>query len=145
MTLVRYLQTIVGPLNHPIFHSMKLLKLQLLILVTVFVGNVVVKKILEDCSDLKNSFDEPSEIATGRLIGYFERLIIFMLVITSNVAATTWILTAKSIVRFDKIKDSKKVDSKDGKNYAEYYLIGTLSSSAFAILMGLIGRLLLKM
>jgi hypothetical protein len=64
---------------------------------------------------------------------------------TNNIAATTWILTAKSIVRFDKIKDSKKADSKDGKNYAEYYLIGTLSSSAFAILIGLLGRLQLKM
>lgn len=140
LTLIGYLHSILGPWNHPGLHSFSMLKLIPIVLITIFAGNVVVKKILEDCSVLKESIEEPGEVATGRLIGLFERLIIFLLVITNNIAATTWILTAKSIVRFDKIRDSK-----DGKNYAEYYLIGTLSSSAFAILMGLLGRLLLNL
>ncbi|MCE5222914.1 DUF3307 domain-containing protein [bacterium] len=127
--------------------SFTTIKFIIILCITVFVGSVFVKKILTDCKDLKDSEPDNTKsveykqtIATGKIIGYFERLIIFLLVLTNNIAATTWILTAKSIVRFDKIK---KNEMEDGLNYAEYYLIGTLSSSAFAIIMGILGKELL--
>ncbi len=69
----------------------------------------------------------------GKIIGYMERLIIFLLLMYNQFSAMAFVLTAKSVARFKEIEQDK--------NKAEYYLIGTLLSvvSAFAItvLLGL--------
>ncbi len=64
---------------------------------------------------------------TGRLIGNIERLLIFVFVLSGSPAAIGFIVTAKSIARFEEIKHKK---------FAEYYIIGTLTSTLMAILVG---------
>lgn len=64
----------------------------------------------------------------GMVIGFFERTIVTILVFMGEYNAIAFVLTAKSITRFERLKDRK---------YAEYYLIGTLSSISFAIVSGL--------
>ncbi len=68
----------------------------------------------------------------GKWIGMFERILIFTFVITNQYAGVGLLIAAKSILRFNETK--KEAARKE----AEYILIGTLISFAFAILTGLI-------
>lgn len=65
----------------------------------------------------------------GKIIGFFERIIVTVLVFVGGYNAIAFVLTAKSIARFERLKERK---------FAEYYLIGTFSSIAFAICTGLV-------
>lgn len=62
----------------------------------------------------------------GRKIGLLERLIMLLFISMNQYVAMAFVLTAKSIARYDKI-------SKDEK-FAEYYLLGTLLSTASVII-----------
>jgi hypothetical protein len=63
----------------------------------------------------------PAEIARGRTIGYLERPIVFLLIITGNVVSLGLVFAAKTLTRFAKLNN---------RAFAEYYLIGTLLSFA---------------
>jgi len=72
-------------------------------------------------------------VKTGKVIGIFERLLILTLYLTGNVASITIVIAAKSLARF------KNFENKD---FAEYYLIGTLASVMIAIVGGMILKVL---
>ncbi len=61
----------------------------------------------------------------GRLIGILERLIIFSLLYQGQYGAIGFVLTAKSVARYNKIAESP--------SFAESYLLGTLLSSLLTI------------
>lgn len=61
----------------------------------------------------------------GRNIGTLERLIMLMFIAMNQYAALGFVLTAKSIARYDKIAKDEK--------FAEYYLLGTLLSTACVV------------
>lgn len=60
----------------------------------------------------------------GRVIGYLERTIVFFFLLHKEYSAIAFVLTAKSIARFEQAKEK-----------AEYYLIGTLFSVASAFMI----------
>lgn len=97
-----------------------------LILLILKPSNIFFKKIY---SSFKPASTLEAEVETnnaGQAIGNLER-ILFVLCLYFNVyTAAGLILTAKSIARYDKI--SREPD------FAEYYLLGTLSSILFAVL-----------
>ena len=62
----------------------------------------------------------------GRVIGSVERAIMFLLIYMHQYSAIGLVLTAKSIARYDKISKEK--------NFAEYYLLGTLISLGIVII-----------
>ena len=62
----------------------------------------------------------------GALIGSLERLLIALLISVGQYAAIGLVLTAKSVARYNKIAEDKQ--------FAEYYLLGTLSSTLYAVL-----------
>lgn len=64
----------------------------------------------------------------GRMIGYIERLLVLILTYYSSFSAIAFIITAKSITRFKQMDD---------RNFAEYFLLGTLLSILFGIMIGL--------
>lgn len=63
----------------------------------------------------------------GALIGVLERILTLTLVLVAEYTAIVLVLTAKSIARFESLKN---------REFAEYYLIGTFSSILFALLVG---------
>jgi hypothetical protein len=65
----------------------------------------------------------------GRIIGYLERGLIFLLVLTGNPAGIGFLIAAKSVLRFD------VTSGKDAKDHraAEYVIIGTLASFGWAL------------
>ncbi len=67
---------------------------------------------------------------TGGFIGFLERLVLLILLSTSQYSAMGLVLTAKSIARYDKI-------SKD-QEFAEYYLLGTLLSTVIVLIVYMI-------
>jgi hypothetical protein len=68
----------------------------------------------------------------GMVIGIVERVLVLSLVLVGEYAGITIVFAAKSIARFNDLKD---------RNIAEYYLIGTLLSITFATITGIIIRL----
>ena len=71
-------------------------------------------------------------VMTGTMIGILERALIFLFVISNNLSAIPFILAAKSLARFKQLND---------RDFAEYYLIGTLFSVLIALCGGFIVRL----
>lgn len=63
----------------------------------------------------------------GRVIGQLERLLVFIFTITKNPAGIGFLIAAKSILRFGDIS------SHGQRKIAEYVIIGTLASFAWAI------------
>ena len=63
----------------------------------------------------------------GAIIGFLERIIIAMFLYVNQYSAIGFILTAKSIARYNKITEDAE--------FGEYYLIGTLFSTLFVTLM----------
>lgn len=67
----------------------------------------------------------------GRLIGYIERLLVILLTVVGAYPSIAFIIAAKSIARFKQLDD---------RNWAEYFLLGTLSSIFLGLLLGIIVR-----
>jgi hypothetical protein len=74
------------------------------------------------------------EYAMGRVIGCLERYIALTLVLFGQWAALGFILVAKSIARFPEFR------RRSDKDFAEYYLIGTLTSVFVALVSGALLR-----
>jgi hypothetical protein len=70
----------------------------------------------------------------GSYIGLIERGLILTLVLNNSLTAVVFVFTAKSIARFNDLND---------RDFAEYYLIGTLLSTLLAVSLGLLARTLL--
>lgn len=66
---------------------------------------------------------------SGRMIGILERTLSLILILVGQWAAIVILVAAKSIARFDELKD---------RRFSEYYLIGTLTSLLVAVLTGLV-------
>ena len=71
-----------------------------------------------------SSHGHPSPARIGATIGVLERLLIVTFVLTGSTAAIGFVVAAKTLARF------KQLDDRD---FAEYYLLGTLASVAVAL------------
>ena len=69
------------------------------------------------------------ELKAGNIIGKLERTIIAILLLNNQFGLIGFVLTAKSIARFKQMED---------KNFAEKYLIGTLTSFLIVLITVLI-------
>lgn len=98
---------------------------------TMFVVNDFVLFVL-GCSKKSETPSEKADnseslIRMGKWIGPFERIIMYILIATSNLNAIGFVIAAKALARF------KEFDNKD---FAEYFLVGTLSSVAGTLVIG---------
>ncbi|UOA31503.1 hypothetical protein DSM110093_01268 [Sulfitobacter sp. DSM 110093] len=62
----------------------------------------------------------------GRIIGLLERALIFLMVLIGEPAGIGFLIAAKSILRFDTVKQNQKI--------SEYVIIGTLASFGWALI-----------
>lgn len=96
-------------------------------------GAVLVRKVLDRrvlrLPDPVDSSSDPRR--AGRYIGMLERAVILSLALANAFTAVAFVLTAKSIARYRELAD---------RDFAEYYLAGTLLSTLLAILGGLLIR-----
>lgn len=79
------------------------------------------------------TYSSPSR-SRGKLIGYIERLLVILLTVIGAYPSIAFIIAAKSIARFKQLDD---------RSWAEYFLLGTLSSIFLGLVLGLIVQIVL--
>jgi cell division protein FtsL len=95
---------------------------------------VFIKKLFLYMINEDSCVQEENNSQIGRIIGKLERVIISVLVLCNQFGAIGFVLTAKSIARYKQLED---------KNFAEKYLVGTLTSTSIAIIITIILKQLL--
>jgi len=96
-----------------------------------FPSAIIMNKLLEKMSK-QIPLDHKSLPNAGKYIGMIERLFVFIFILTGHWEGIGLLITAKSVFRFNDIKES------NSRKLTEYILIGTLLSFGLAILTGLI-------
>lgn len=96
-------------------------------------SNIAIRFTLEklDLAPLSNDHEEidDRQFRTGRVIGFLERIFVFLFILLNQYTAIGFIIAAKGIVRYPDFGE---------KNFNEYILIGTLLSVLFAIIFAYI-------
>ncbi|WP_026661130.1 DUF3307 domain-containing protein [Butyrivibrio sp. AC2005] len=95
-------------------------------------ANVIIQKFLKEYKPITGK-DKNSILATknaGRTIGTIERVVMIILIYLQQYSALGLVLTAKSITRYNKIVEDKE--------FAEYYLLGTLFSVVIVLVLSLL-------
>ncbi|MBW7891374.1 MAG: DUF3307 domain-containing protein [Chitinophagaceae bacterium] len=114
---------------------------QLLIIATgvlflLMPSSLIIKMILSKwapATEFKtDKIETPSLLHAGMMIGYLERILIFIFILNGQWAAVGFLVTAKSVFRFSDLKLGQD------RKLTEYILIGTLLSFGIAIVIGLL-------
>lgn len=92
--------------------------------------NIAIQKFLLIYKPISNLGDKQSINNAGRFIGTVERIIMLIFLSIEQYSAIGLVLTAKSIARYDKISKEK--------DFAEYYLLGTLISTVSVIIVSFV-------
>lgn len=93
------------------------------ILLTI-VANQIFKLYFSKYNPKDKAHDE--SVAAGSLIGSLERIVMLILLVVGQWVGLTIVIAAKSIARFKQLEDKK---------FSEYYLIGTLYSIIYVIVI----------
>lgn len=91
-------------------------------------ASIFIKKLFEYILTSSSATSE-NDLKMGNLIGKLERVIVAVLVLLNQYSVIGLVLTAKSIARFKQLED---------KDFAEKYLVGTLTSILFALISTII-------
>ncbi|MGO5053451.1 DUF3307 domain-containing protein [Lachnospiraceae bacterium LCP25S3_G4] len=89
-------------------------------------ANIAIQKLLAIYKPAGNTGGENEINNAGRFIGTVERFIMIIFLSIGQYSAIGLVLTAKSIARYEKISTDKE--------FAEYYLLGTLISTLIVII-----------
>lgn len=85
-----------------------------------------------------DKIETPALLHAGMAIGYLERVLVFIFVLSGQWAAIGFLVTAKSVFRFSDLKMGQD------RKLTEYILIGTLLSFGMAVVTGIATAYLLK-
>lgn len=91
--------------------------------------SILIKKLFQVFTEEDEDGSVQSGVNAGSLIGKMERMIIGILVLANQLGGIGFVLTAKSIARYKQLED---------KDFAEKYLIGTLTSTSLAIAIAML-------
>lgn len=95
-------------------------------------SNIAISKLLAKYKPEINEDEKIKDNNAGRFIGTVERIIILIFISIGQYSAIGLVLTAKSIARYDRISKEK--------DFAEYYLLGTLISTFIVIVVSFVIR-----
>ncbi|NPV70152.1 MAG: DUF3307 domain-containing protein [Firmicutes bacterium] len=97
----------------------------------VFGGAILVRKVLDASGVLNKPLTDSAgdvTVRSGAYIGVLERAILLTLVLANSISSIGFVIAAKSLSR---LREMEK------QNFAEYYLIGTLTSALIALGTGI--------
>jgi len=123
-----------------LINAPKILIFLVSVVLTTATGGVLIGKITQPfLAKIRDSATEnkPGIKFAGTYIGMLERLLILLFILTNNLSAIGFVFAAKSLVRFP--------ESRDAHHFTEYFLIGTTSSFAYAIIIGLATKYLIAL
>jgi len=98
----------------------RILRIVLVFLLILKPVNIAFRKVFSHIKPKMDKDAAESEFNTGQLIGNMERILIVIFLLLGQFTAIGLVFTAKSITRYNKIAEDKE--------FAEYYLLGTLFS-----------------
>lgn len=98
----------------------------LAIAITMRPVSITISKILYQYQPTTADAEDVGHPGAGSLIGILERLIILVMLSQNQYGAIGFVLTAKSIARYNKIAENPQ--------FSEYYLLGTLLSMLLVII-----------
>lgn len=128
---IEYLNWFANMIGHVQTDFQSILSWVLVILTIMTPFSIIIKKVLFHYKPTDDDDDEhDGHPNAGALIGILERLIILILLSVGQYSAIGFVLTAKSIARYNKMADDPK--------FSEYYLLGTLLSSLLVIIAHLL-------
>lgn len=108
--------------------EIKILSWLIMVLFIFKPANITIKQLLSTYKPNENTDKaQQNDRRTGAFIGSLERLIILIFLSMNQFSAIGLVLTAKSVARYNKIVEDK--------DFAEYYLLGTLLSTVLVIIM----------
>lgn len=107
----------------------RILRYVLIFIIILDPASVFVKKLSIYVSGGTNNGGQKKEPPVGSVIGKLERILTVILVLCGEIGAIGFVLTAKSLARYKQL---------DNQSFAEKYLVGTLSSTAIAIIAALL-------
>lgn len=126
----------VSQLTEP--HASRLMRYLLLLVLLLDPASVFIKQLFADIETKKQTKQQHNDIIlatmakearAGQVIGKLERLLVATLVITNQLSAIGFVMTAKSLARYKQLEE---------KDFAERYLVGTLASVAIAVIAALL-------
>ena len=127
------LGTLLAPLARPSADGLWWGRVGLLATAYLYVsgrGIVLVRSVLElPTLQMRRDEDRTAgaiDVARGRAVGSLERALALTMVLLGDYAAVGWIIAAKSLARFKQLED---------REFAEYFLVGTLASFLLASLL----------
>lgn len=118
-----------------VYENFKIIILYISVFSIIFEpASVFIRKLFTSISSKTYPKENLEELKAGNIIGKLERIIIAILLLNNQFGVIGFVLTAKSIARFKQMEN---------RNFAEKYLIGTLTSflivlTAVLILKGLL-------
>jgi len=99
--------------------------------IAIVVGGIFVEFFLKSLNISLENSSEKGLPGAGKVIGMLERGIILTFALLGEYGAISFVFVAKSMARFKQLEK---------RQFAEYYLIGTLLSFFFALIVGLIAQ-----
>lgn len=106
----------------------QILRYALIFIIILDPASVFVKKLSIYVAGGTNN-SQKKDPPVGSVIGKLERILTVILVLCNQIGSIGFVLTAKSLARYKQLND---------QNFAEKYLVGTLSSTAIAIIAALL-------
>lgn len=93
--------------------------------------NILIVNIMQSYKPVSKEDDNTKNTKkAGRMIGTIERIIMLFFLLIEQYSSVGLVLTAKSIARYNKISEDKE--------FAEYYLLGTLLSTICVLMISII-------
>lgn len=125
----------LGPFGKPDERVMeRLLTIATGVVILLMPSSVVIRNVLSKwapATAIKTDKIETSSLLhAGMMIGYLERILVFIFILNGQWAAIGFLVTAKSVFRFSDLKVGQD------RKLTEYILIGTLLSFGMAIVVG---------
>lgn len=99
--------------------------------IAIVVGGLFVELFLKSLNISLENSSEKGLPGAGRIIGMLERGIILTFGLLGEFGAISFVFVAKSMARFKQLEK---------RQFAEYYLIGTLLSFFFALIVAIIAQ-----
>jgi hypothetical protein len=104
----------------------------------VYEGNIFVVLLLKRISvfaDKKEAKVIKRNEGMGKWIGYLERTIVYILIITGNFSTIGFVIAVKALSRFKELEN---------KEFAEYFIVGTMASMIITIVISLFVKSLIS-
>lgn len=108
-------------------------------ILALHVGGILIGKATAPLAQQMQDSGCAGLINGGRTIGYLERFLVFLLFLVDQPGGIGFLIATKSILRFGEIKDAQQ------RMTAEYIIIGTFMSFAWALLIAVLTQRILAL